>query len=225
MKETAFDFQVWAFWLINLFSGGGGGVITAYSSTLIKSFGYTSEHAALLNMGAGPMAMAATIVCAYGVRYFGNRWAWIIAAALPTFLGSALMAWLPHANRSGLLAGIYLVNMLLGESPVIYAWAAANIAGHTKRAVAMTGLNAAFAIGNIIGPQTFRVKDAPEYQPAKITMVCFQCGTVATCVALFIHYRRLNSKRDRKTSVLDISERKAYAGLTDKENEFFRYLY
>ena len=72
-----------------------------------------------------------------------------------------------------------------------------NVAGHTKRAVATSMLNAAFAIGNIIGPFTFAAQDAPNYYPAKTAEMCFQAVIIGLSIILFVYYRIVNRKRDR----------------------------
>ena len=227
LREAFTDFQLWAQWLIMLLEGGGGGVITTYSATLITSFGYSPRQAALLNMGTGGVAIAMCLLTSYGVKYFGNRWLFMIILTVPAILGGGLMAYLPLTMKSGLLAGIYFAPSIFADVPIQFSWVSANVAGHTKKACATAMLNCAFAIGNIIGPQTFQAKDAPDYQPAKAAFMGFQCGVIALSVSLFVYYRWQNHKRDKETAAAgeDVAENKAFAGLTDKENRQFRYVY
>ncbi|KAK3671771.1 hypothetical protein LTR78_008316 [Recurvomyces mirabilis] len=227
VREAFTDFQLWCQWLIMLLEGGGGGVITTYSATLIKGFGYTPKESALLNMGGGAVAITTCLLTSYGVRFFGNRWAFLIFITCPGIIGAALMAYLPKSDKTGLLAGIYLVTAIFAAVPIQFSWITANVAGHTKKRVATTILNAAFAIGNIIGPQTFRAKDAPAYTPAKASMMSFQCVIIALSISMYIYYRIVNKKRDQKSSAAgeDIADSQAFAGLTDKQNPRFRYVY
>lgn len=53
-----------------------------------------------------------------------------------------------------------------------------------------------YCVGNLIGPQTFRDKDAPRYAPALIVIVI--CNILAgICMAmLFVYYYRENKRRD-----------------------------
>lgn len=51
----------------------GSGVVTAYSATILKSFGYTSKEAALLNAPCGVVNIIATMSNASFVRYYGHR--------------------------------------------------------------------------------------------------------------------------------------------------------
>ncbi|KAI9659347.1 MAG: hypothetical protein M1821_001605 [Bathelium mastoideum] len=227
--EALRDFQIWALFIITILNGSGGGVITAYSATLIKSFGYSAKRSALLLMGTGPVTLSTTLIGGFGSRYFGRRWMWIIVVTIPAIIGSCLMAWPIGNKQHTALAGVFLVNAFISLTPVVYQWTMSNVAGHTKRAYASAMLQAAFAIGNIIGPQTFRAKDAPGYQPAKICTVVFLSLLVCLVAVLAFYYLVHNNIRNRRFTVReeveDIPDEKAYAGLTDKENLDFRYTY
>ena len=120
-----------------------------------------------------------------------------------------------------------------------------NTAGHTKRALTAAFLNAGFNIGekprsnsirrvptddassgNLVSPQTFRVHDAPVYLPAKITLVVGCCVMAALALMLYAYYRYCNARREARwgSRLEELSDEKAYAGLTDKQNRDFRYV-
>ena len=222
LGEALLDPALWALILIIFLQGIGGGVITTYSATLIKGFGYSPERTALLNMGSGAVLFVSICLCALTVHKFKYRWIVIASSSIPSIIGSALMAWLPTTNKTGRLAGIYLVNTFVGSSPIVYQWLITNVAGNTKRAYGSMMLGAAFAVGNIVGPQTFQAKDAPEYSKAKETMVIAQSLVVVLCTLLFLWYKHLNKKQDQDD---DITAEVGFSGKTDKENKIFRYAY
>jgi MFS family permease len=244
--EVLLDVQLWMMTLITILVSPSGlchmtltdnqnqisissGVITTYSATLIRGFGYSSPKAALLNMPSGVVSIASTLIAGYGIRYVSHRWAFIVFCCLPGIMGGALMAFLPKHNQSGLLAGIYLVNFVVATLVVIYHWTAANVAGHTKRVVSMALISGSFSVGNIIGPQTFQAKDAPQYVPAKITVLATQgAGALVTCV-LFLYYTWANKRKDRVAPRPEVESsaqnNEQWENLTDKENKFFRYVY
>lgn len=162
-----------------------------------------------------------------GSRYYGNRWAFTSAVTIVAMIGVYLLAFLSAQNQSGSLAAIYLVNAITGAQPVDFQWIMCNTAGHTKRAFVSAAMNAAFAVGAIIGPQTFQARDAPAYGPAKYGLAA--CWTVSLVLAwvLVLYYMAVNKKRGKKvegTEEQDI-DRTAWAGLTDKQNLRFRYQY
>lgn len=111
--------------------------------------------------------------------------------------------------------------------PIVNQWALANTAGHTKRTYVAAGMNAAFALGNVIGPQTFQAKDGPEYKPAKLTAFASQLVTIVVIFYLAFYYTTCNRKRDARSQAVpddEVTEGRAYAGLTDKQNADFRYV-
>lgn len=77
-------------------------------------------------------------------------------------------------------------------------------------------------LGNIIGPLTFRGKDAPDYIPAKIAIVvtaAFACGMTALLMA---YYTYENRRRDSLMTGVEHQENSEFLDLTDKENLEFR---
>lgn len=80
-----------------------------------------------------------------------------------------------------------------------------------------------FCLGNILGPLTFRNGDAPEYTPAKITIVAVDSTVVVAVLVLLFYYKRENKRRDglEREHRPDIE----FSDLTDKENLELRYKY
>lgn len=104
------DIQTWLLILLAILITIPSGVITTFSSILIKDFGYTSKQSALLNMPSGLISIAATMLSTWAIARGYSRWAAIDILLIPTLLGSCLMSFLPKTNQGGCLAGIYLVN-------------------------------------------------------------------------------------------------------------------
>ncbi|KAL4738231.1 N2227-like protein-domain-containing protein [Aspergillus similis] len=81
---------------------------------------------------------------------------------------------------------------------LIFAWTGANFKGYTGKVTGCAFISAGFSIANIIGPQTFQARDAPDYIPAKITIV------VANAVAIVVstELRVLYGSRNREAESL-----------------------
>ncbi|OSS53969.1 hypothetical protein B5807_01780 [Epicoccum nigrum] len=206
------------------------GVVTTYSATLIRNLGYSPKRAALMNTPSGAISIFFTLLVGLGIRAQSNRWLWILLCILPAILGGALMSFLPLSNRTGCLAGIYLVNAVVAPLPVLYAWTAANVSGATKRAFAAAVVSGSFSVGNIIGPQTFQAKDAPGYRPAKLAVMGTQAGCAVVTAALYVYYRWQNQRRDRGQGEVRVGEesfmsKDAWNTGTDREDAGFRYSY
>ncbi|KAJ5691665.1 hypothetical protein N7488_012400 [Penicillium malachiteum] len=224
--EGVMDIQLWLLTLTTILISISSGIVTTYSATLISGFGFSGPISALLNTPSGLISIVFTLVVGYGIRKFSHRWAWLVFCTIPGIIGGGLMSFLPKSNTAGVLMGLYLVNAIVATLPILYQWTMANCAGHTKRAFASALVAGSFSVGNIIGPQTFQARDAPGYQPAKISVLATQAGAAVVAVALFFYYLWENRRRDKKQgpengAVVD----EKWAGLTDKQNHSFRYVY
>lgn len=131
------------------------------------------------------------------------------------------MAFLPSDNKAGKLIGNYLTNCIGASLPLMYSWVSANFAGHTKKVTMNAILLMSFCLGNIIGPLTFRKDDAPDYVPAKISIIV--CCAVAAVLAGVLrgYYMWENRRRDRNQVDQGVD---GFTDRTDRENKAFRYL-
>jgi hypothetical protein len=80
-----------------------------------------------------------------------------------------------------------------------------------------------FCLGNILGPLTFRDEDAPEFIPAKITIVAVDSTVLVAIAILLAYYRWENKSRDKV--VVEHRPDVEFSDLTDKENLELRYKY
>jgi predicted MFS family arabinose efflux permease len=224
--EAFKDPQIYLIVLAVVLLSVSSGVVTSYSSTLIKLLGYDSKHAALMNMPSGAVSIFFTLLVGFGIRKQSHRWAWILICVVPAIIGGALMSFLPTSNKGGCLTGIYLVNAVVAPLTIFYAWTAANVGGATKRAFAAAVVSGSFSIGNIIGPQTFQQRDYPDYRPAKLAVMGTQAGCFFVTCCLFAYYVWQNKKRGpiEETEEAYLSP-EIWDNMTDRENKNFRYTY
>ncbi|KAJ7439498.1 major facilitator superfamily domain-containing protein [Mycena latifolia] len=225
------DPQIWFLTAITVLSSMSSGVISFYSTTLIRNFGFSPLRSALLNMPSGAVSFLACFTSAYWGHKSENRALVLAGYSFLAAMGSGLMSFLPSSQRAGLLAGVYLVNMETVTLFFTFCLITANVAGQTKRVAANALITAAFAVGNIIGPQLFKAKDAPQYIPAKIVLLVTQTAGALVAIGLRIYYGWQNKARDAAEEK-DRASRKPketanieWLNLTDKENTTFRYRY
>ncbi|KAE8150481.1 major facilitator superfamily domain-containing protein [Aspergillus avenaceus] len=221
--EAMRDVQLWLLTLTTICTSVSSGVVTTYSATLINNFGFTPPHSALLNTPSGIVSIVFTLTVGIGIRRTSHRWAWFIFCTIPGIIGGGLMSFLPKHNKAGILVGIYLVNAIVATLPILYQWTMANCAGHTKRAVASALVAGSFSVGNIIGPQTFQARNAPEYRPAKVAVLATQAAAGAGAFVLFLYYVWENRRRRSRCGDMEVEVK--WAGLTDRQNQWFRYVY
>jgi hypothetical protein len=220
--EALRDLQVWLLVVNTILIGIPSGVITTFSATLIAGFGYTSKQGALLNMPSGVVSIFATLLCTLAVQRGIARWLSIVALMVPTMIGAGLMSFLPKTNKGGVLAGIYLINFDVAPLALIYALVGSNTQGYTKKIVSTTMVAIAFSLANIIGPQTFRTKEAPGYISAKITIFGVNGGCILVTILLRLLYGYRN-KKNAKCAVVEGMD--GDEDLTDMSNPAFKYVY
>lgn len=170
-------------------------------------------------MPSGAVSILSTLIVGFAVRFTSHRCLWFVATCLPGITGGALMSLMPRDNQAGLLSGIFLVNCIVPTVVIAWQLTGANVAGQTKRAFGTSLVSAAFGVGNIIGPQTFRAKDAPAYIPATIVILVTQ-GSAALFALLLLAYYTWANARKRATS---LPESRA-PNQTDREDASFLYV-
>ncbi|KIW99684.1 uncharacterized protein Z518_11097 [Rhinocladiella mackenziei CBS 650.93] len=229
--EIFLDLQVWLLFLLTILIVIPSGVITTFSATLIRGFGYDSKQSALLNMPSGIVSIASTLLCTFAILRGFPRWLSIILLLIPTVIGAGLMSFISADNQPGKLAGIYLINTIVAPLAIIYTWVGANTAGYTKRVASNAAIAVSFSVANIIGPQTFQAKDAPDYIPAKITIFAVAGGAMAVSVLLRLLYgfRNRRTAKNRWAQLQGLSMGAVEANIeqdqTDCKNPAFVYVY
>lgn len=224
------DAQVWLLFLNTVLIVIPSGIITTFSATLIRGFGYNPKQSALLNIPSGVVSIFATLLGTFAILYRFPRWLALCALMAPTLLGAGLMSFY-SSSQAGSLAGIYLINFDVAPLALVYALVGANTQGYTKKVVTNIIVAIGFSIANIIGPQTFQAKDAPAYIPAKITVFAVCGGSVVTTIALRALYgirnKRTEAAREARLDAApgDGTNAVAEEDLTDRTNPVFHYVY
>lgn len=103
--------------------------------------------------------------------------------------------------------------------------AQANTAGHTKKNVQFAILYIGYAVGNLIGPQTFRANQAPAYTGGVVAMLVCYC----ICIGLMSVYWFVCKLHNRNLPehTMDLSSEDtavdSFQDITDFKQVHFRY--
>lgn len=90
--------------------------------------------------------------------------------------GTIALKTVPHENIGGSLASLYIVfmywapYMTFGQL-IMYA----NVGGASKKVTTFSIAYLGYCVGNLIGPQAFRAKEAPGYTTAYTVMMSGYC--------------------------------------------------
>ncbi|EFW99654.1 major facilitator superfamily transporter allantoate [Grosmannia clavigera kw1407] len=224
-REALTDPIVWAFVFYSLVADIPNGGISNFFSQLIVSFGFTSEQSLLLGIPGGAIEVIALIAAGFLGDRLKNRLLVCTSGLLISILGMLLVTCLDNHHRVGRLIGYYFTMASPTPFVALLSLVATNIAGWTKKTTVAAMYLIGYCVGNIIGPQIFRDKDAPEYRPAEITIIV--CWALALLDILFIYFwcRRENSRKAaiRAHPGYCKLEGQEFYDLTDRENPEFVY--
>lgn len=96
----------------------------------------------------------------------------------------------------------------------------------TKKAVTYSLVTIGYAAGNLIGPQTFRSKEAPKYTSSVIAMLVSYCACMLILMVYWLVGAWENKRRNRKYGkAKEVHEGtiEGFVDMTDKNQDDFRY--
>lgn len=166
--------------------------------------------------------LAAFVFSLVAAKWINRRCLVTIIACCVPIVGAAVVYALPRSNLGGQMVGLYLLYTYFGPYVVGISLAQANTSGHTKKTVVFAILYIGYAVGNLIGPQTFRASQAPTYTGGFIAMIACYC----VCILLMGLYWLLAEMQNRKLDGVDLSSRdiiENFLDETDMKQEGFRY--
>ncbi|KAJ5668948.1 Major facilitator superfamily domain general substrate transporter [Penicillium macrosclerotiorum] len=225
VKEALMDPMTWAFFFYALIADIPNGGITNFFSQLISSFGFTAEESLILGVPGGAVEVIALVANGYMGHITNQRILCSLGGLVSAMVGMILIVALPQSNNVGRLIGYYMTQASPTAFVALLSMISSNVAGYTKKTTVAALYLIGYCVGNIIGPQTFRPKDAPQYIPAEITIIV--CLAVALCIMVFIWwwYRKENARKLEIQSRPDYVrlENQEWLDLTDRENPDFTY--
>ncbi|RSH95846.1 hypothetical protein EHS25_000939 [Saitozyma podzolica] len=214
--------------LSTLPSGGIG----AYNGLITNALGFSVLQVDLLAMASG----AVTLCCIFGAVFFYRWTRWTIGTAALCILPQiacvvTMMTVTPNAqNKGGVLIAYYLFYFNQAQIILLLSLTSQNVAGGTKKAIAVACTWAGAMVGNMIGPQVFAMATPPRYIKGFAVSLGVYCAMSAILLYLYFSYRTINRSRDKarvdkrgsaeeRPEDLDM----AFDDLTDRENVNFRY--
>lgn len=102
----------------------------------------------------------------------------------------------------------------------------ANVSGHTKKLTINATIFLAYCIANIVGPQVFIAKEAPDYTTGYNAIMAFEIVAIACLAAYAVGCIIENRIRDKREGTdIDVTLDTQLGDLTDYEKKGFRYIY
>ncbi|OKL63547.1 hypothetical protein UA08_02032 [Talaromyces atroroseus] len=236
--EAVIDPKTWIIFLFNIAINIPNGGLITFSGIIINGLGFTAVQTSLLNMPTGVMSTLSAFLFSWIAAKWTNRRCLVtmVAAFVPA-VGAVIVYTLPRSNIGGQMVGIYLLYTYFGPYVLGISLGQANTAGHTKKNVQYSIMYIGYAVGNLIGPQTFRANQAPAYTGGFITMLICYCICIGLMAVYWILASILNARREAENSPLpalatinpnyvsdvDSLSEPVFADMTDFQQQSFRY--
>ena len=219
-REALVDPMTWAVAFYAVAANVPNGGLSNFFSQLIVSFGFTPQQSLLHGCPAGAVAIVTILLWGFLSQRLGYRILWGTLAMAIATLGAILIVALPLRLRVGRLVGYYLTTALPAGEAAIISLISSNVAGYiffptiapctcsiadffssiryTKKTTVSAIFFVGYCIGNIIGPQTFRAKDAPRYVSAEITIIVLFAACMVDMLLLFSYLAWQNRRKETK---------------------------
>ncbi|KAI1459737.1 MFS general substrate transporter [Annulohypoxylon moriforme] len=225
--EALLDVKVWLIVLFNIVINIPNGGLQTFGSIIINNLGYSALVSSLLTMPFGIVATGGAWAFSYLAARWHNRRALTacISLLLPIF-GTALVYGLPRTNVPGQMVGLYFMYFYWPPYIVGISLIQANTAGMTKKAITYSLVTIGYAAGNLIGPQTFISKEAPQYKSGVTAMLVSYCVCILLLLVYWIFASWQNKTRDRKygkPEEIPEGMTETFVDVTDKKQHDFRY--
>ncbi|ROT40971.1 MFS general substrate transporter [Sodiomyces alkalinus F11] len=229
--EGLADPQVWGYCMISICTTLPTSGLGAFANIIINSFGFSVLETQLLAMVLGFYIIIVLMSSSWLVKKTSQNLWIMLVYCIPSFVGTILLMTVLPGDRSrniGLLISYYITLSFWAAQTLALSLISRNIAGQTKKTVAVALNFICWAAGNAIGPQVFLSWDAPRYYIAFATHLGCYSVLVLVIMALRFYLVRQNKKRDALAAagVQEASKDyvvHAWEDLTDRENLTFRY--
>ncbi|KAF3765194.1 MFS general substrate transporter [Cryphonectria parasitica EP155] len=227
------DPQIWGYAIIALCTTLPTSGLGSFENIIIESLGFTTLQTQLLAMVLGAYIIIVLLSSLWLVKKTHQNLLVMLAFIIPSFIGTICLMTVPLDTRSqhvGLLISYYITFSFWSAQTLSLSMISRNVAGQTKKSVAISINFIIWATGNAIGPQVFLSWDAPRYFTAFATHLGCYSLLVIDILALRWYLTWQNKKRDQLAAqgvreAHDESYLHAFEDYTDKENPNFRYVY
>lgn len=207
--------------------GIANGATGTFGSILfVDKFHFDTSTSLLLNLPGSLMDIVFPLAFAYIAKYVAKSRLFVsMFICVGNFLGLCLLAFALN-NRGAMMFGYYITYWATAGWACLSSLVSSNVAGRTKKATFNALFLIGFAAGNIIGPQTYKASEAPQFRTSGYTLVGTAVAQTLAPFALWFIYRHRNAKKAAEMDeVRDKYEeiKLSFGDMTDLENPSFVY--
>ncbi|KAI9069932.1 MFS general substrate transporter [Trametes sanguinea] len=231
VKHALLDPKTWMLLVGTLASQIPNGIVTNFSTIIIKGFGFTVLQSTLLDAVSSAVQIASLILAGWTCMRFKNmRVITMTASSIICIVAAAFLTFLPSDRKWGRLISYWFTAFQTVGLALSLVMIANNIGGYTKKTFTTVVVFIGFCTGNIIGPHFLINSEAPTYTTGTKAMLIGYVIKTVCHAALGIYMLWSNIKRDReygKVTTYEDQLKGEEAGmhdLTEFENRYHRYV-
>lgn len=185
------DYRLWLHMFLNIVALAPKGGLQLYGPTIIKSLGFSTVNANLLNSVSSFLVIVLSFLIAFASDKTGLRGPWCIVALSWSLIFSGALYGSVHGQKWVKYA---LFTLLSGGNALAQglndAWLSVNARTRTRRSIGLALVVIGSNIGGLCGQQLFRSNDAPYYRKAFTSvMALYAAGIVMTLVIMLVYWR------------------------------------
>lgn len=224
--EALYDPATWLAGFYIFLSDVPNGASTNFNTIILEGLGFTKipDSLKMTLVGGGAEFVGCWLTGILSMFVFKNtRQVYCVLCNAIAVLCYCLLAWGP--NPGSQLFGNYASNWAAPVGMIAFlSNIGSNSGGFTKKLVTNGLFLALYSAGNIVGPQTFKGSEEPNYPTGKKSMAATMAASLGMNVLLVMLNIWRNWRRDKKDEKLPPEiENPEFADLTDFENPEFRY--
>ncbi|PKS06187.1 hypothetical protein jhhlp_007504 [Lomentospora prolificans] len=223
ITDVVFHWATWPYLIACLSGLQAINGLSTWGATIIKSLGFSSIHANLLN-APGPItgAIFGLVLASFVDRYKRFGYA-ILFTGIWTLACLIALYHLPVSSKSSwsFYAAYLLTQAAPGWQPINVTWLSLNFKTPQKRAIAYAVYIGCSNLGGTYGNQVFRGSDAPLYRKAWIaclSLAAVWVATITTQVFLF----KLSNRRFQK-ELESRQELESEVAFSNRKGHKYRY--
>ncbi|RSM10004.1 hypothetical protein CDV31_007410 [Fusarium ambrosium] len=227
VREAFTDYKTYLLVLFVLSIHVPTGGVVAFGAQIVSGLGFSTLETMLLSIPTGVTLTLSSFMVAVPQLWFKNKrcLAMGLCCVVP-IVCCTLLQHLPRENKVGRLMAYYFFYFFWGPYATAISLPMGNVSGHTKKLTVNASIFVAYCAANMIGPQVFFIREAPNYPTGYNTLLGFEVAAICCITAYAVGCFMENRRRDRKEGTnVSVGADEQFGDLTDYEKRGFRYLY
>ncbi|KAK5138549.1 hypothetical protein LTR08_000137 [Meristemomyces frigidus] len=234
MWQALKDPKTWILFFMAIAAQIPNAAQSSFTSLILEGFGFDAIQTQYMQIPGNIVQILSLLASGFiSSRYPNMRCVVMLVGNLICVGCGGALVGLSTDQKWGRLVALWLCSFQSVGFAMSLTMVSSNVAGYTKKQFTGAVLFVGYCVGNVIGPQTFREKEAPQYPSAYIAILVGYSVKTALVVVLYLYMWTANRNRDRETAIsgshLTAEQEKeaiemGMQDVTELDNKGFRYV-